>query len=557
VIDGLRRIGAFGIKIDKEYGGLGLSQSTYNRAIEMVSAHCGSTATLLSAHQSIGVPQPLKLFGTDEQKKKYLPRLAAGEISAFGLTEPDAGSDPANMRTSARPSEDGRHWILNGEKLWCTNGTKADIIIVMAQTPPQEVRGKMKRQISAFIVETNTPGFEIVHRCRFMGLRGIYNGLLRFTDMKIPRDALLWKEGQGLKLALITLNTGRLTLPSCCVGAAKQSLAWTRRWAAERVQWGTLIGRHDEIAGMITDMAATLFAMQGVADLGCRLVDQGGYDVRLEAALAKLYNTEAGWKISNDCFQIRGGRGFETADSLRERGEEPIPVERMLRDFRINTVVEGATQIMHLFIAREALDRHVSAAGALLDPHSSFAAKVKSFFSAAAFYAGWYPRLWLGWGHFPRFAEYGPLATHVRYLERTSRKLARSIFHCMMRHQARLEKRQRVLARLVDIGAELYAMATACARARSMSTQLEASKAREMADLFCRGARRRVRALFSGIGDNDDVRTYQVAQQILAGDHQWLEGGILDQRVAASAAAADPNSSVDSPSPEPMDALRA
>ncbi|MBM4013946.1 MAG: DNA polymerase II, partial [Planctomycetes bacterium] len=264
----LRSIGAFGLIIPKEYGGLGLTKTSYNRIIEMVAGHCANTATLLSAHQSIGVPQPLKLFGTKEQKERYLPRLAKGELSAFALTENDAGSDPANMTTRAELSADGTHWILNGEKLWCTNGTIADLMVVMAQTPPKVAPdGSKKKQISAFIVERSWPGVEVAHRCRFHGLRGIYNGVLRFKDVKVPRENLLWKEGAGLKLALTTLNTGRLTLPSCIVGGMKQALSMARRFAAQRFQWGVTIGKHDEVAGKIADLASGLFAMQALADL--------------------------------------------------------------------------------------------------------------------------------------------------------------------------------------------------------------------------------------------------------------------------------------------------
>jgi alkylation response protein AidB-like acyl-CoA dehydrogenase len=550
VIDGLKEIGAFGITIPKEYGGLGLTKSAYNRAIEMVASHCANTATLLSAHQSIGVPQPLKLFGTPEQKKRWLPRLARGAISAFALTEPDAGSDPANMATRAELSPDGSHWILNGSKLWCTNGTIAELMVVMAQTPPKTVTlpdgsTKSKKQISAFVVEHDTPGVEVVHRCRFMGLRGIYNGLIKFTDVRVPRDHLLWKEGQGLKLALVTLNTGRLTLPSCCVGGVKQALSIARRFAAQRVQWGVPIAKHDEIAGKIADMAATLFAMQALADLGCRLVDLGGHDVRLEAAIAKLFNSEHGWRLVNECFQIRGGRGYETQESLEQRGESGDPVERMVRDFRINTVVEGSTQIMHLFIAREALDAHVSAAGALLDPKSSASAKTKAFWNATKFYARWLPTLLVGKGTLPfTFGEYGPLATHVRFLERNARRLARAIFTTMMKERAKLERRQRLLARLVDLGAELTAMAASCARAhtlaRAADPAVRETKSVAIADAFCRAARRRVADGFRALTRNDDVSTWKLAQAIVSGEHAWLERGVLDfHELAAARAASD------------------
>ncbi len=526
LVQELRDMGAFGIKIGKEYGGLGLSQMSYIRAIEMVTSKDGSITALLSAHQSIGVPQPLKLFGTEEQKRKYFPRLAKGAISAFALTEVDAGSDPANMRCTATPTADGKHFIINGEKLWCTNGTRAELFVVMAQTPEKVIAGKPRKQITAFIVESSMPGVEVAHRLRFMGLKAIENGVIRFTNVKVPRENILWEEGKGLKLALVTLNTGRLTIPAGCAGAGKAMLSITRKWANERVQWGQPIGKHEAVAQKIARMAAYTFAMEAVAELSAALYEQGGYDIRLEAAIAKLFNTEAGWRIVDDTVQIRGGRGYETAESLASRGEPAIPVERAMRDYRINLIFEGSSEIMRLFIAREAVDYHFKLAFNIVNPESTFREKLSAMASATPFYLAWYPSRWLNASRLKRYSEFGKLARHVRYIERTTRHLGRSIFHAMVKFGPKLEKRQMVLFRTVDIGAELYAMSAACARAQMLSKQGR-PEAVTLADTFCIEARDRIKAHFDALFGPNDPALYKVAMEVLRGEHAWLEQGIV------------------------------
>ncbi|HEY0996887.1 MAG TPA: acyl-CoA dehydrogenase family protein [Gemmatimonadaceae bacterium] len=524
----LRDMGAFGIKVPREYGGLGLSYASYVKAIEMVTSKDGSLTALLSASQSIGVPQPLALFGTEAQKQQYFPRIAKGAITAFALTEVDAGSDPANLATRAEPSADGTHFILNGEKLWCTNGTRADLFVVMARTPDTVVDGKTRKQITAFIVEADWEGIEVVHRCRFMGLKAIENGVIRFTNVKVPRENILWGEGKGLKLALTTLNTGRLTLPASCAGGGKSLLRMAREWANERVQWGMPIGKHEAIAQKIASMAANTFAMDAIAQLAVALAQQSkttNYDIRLEAATAKMWNTEAGWRIVDDALQIRGGRGYETADSLRARGETPWPVERALRDFRINLIFEGSSEIMRLFIAREAVDHHFRMSFDIVNPDSSMGTRVQTAMKAAPFYMTWYPTRWL---RMPGgFGEFGKLAKHLRWAEKQAKKLGRTIFHAMIRIGPKLERRQMVLFRAVDIGSELFAMAAVCVRAQMLRKEGN-TEAMELADLFCREARLRIERHFDNFFGRNDAALYKVSQQVLKGEHAWLEEGIID-----------------------------
>jgi alkylation response protein AidB-like acyl-CoA dehydrogenase len=520
VIEGLRKLGAFGMKIPAEYGGLGFSQVEYGRVMELLGSYDANLVALLSAHQSIGVPQPVKLFGSEELKQRYLPRCAAGAISGFALTEVLVGSDPARVGTTAELSPDGRHYVLNGSKLWCTNGTIAELLVVMARDPKTDA-------ISAFVVETKWPGVEVTHRCRFMGLRALANAALRFTDVKVPRENLIGKEGRGLKIALTTLNAGRLSIPAAVVGGTKVGLELARKWSAARVQWGQEIGKHEAITHKLADMAATVYAMEAVSDLCQALAERKGYDIRLEAAAAKEWNTFRTWRLLDDVMQIRGGRGYEKERSLAARGEAPVGVERWMRDTRINLIFEGSSEIMHLFMAREAVDKHLQIAGSLVDPDVPVGKKLAQLPKVGLFYTTWYLGLWARGLFAPRYGEFGPLAQHLRFVERASRKLAREIFHSMVVFRAGAERKQAFLFRLVDIANELFAMSASVARAQAQreAGKPEGARAVKLAHHFCLQERRKVRALFKALWSNDDVAAYRLGREVLDGEHAWLEEG--------------------------------
>jgi alkylation response protein AidB-like acyl-CoA dehydrogenase len=530
VIDGLRELGALGMKIDIKYGGLGLTQVYYNRALSLVGTVNPALGALLSAHQSIGVPQPLKTFGTEEQKERFLPRLARHDISAFLLTEPDVGSDPARLATTAVP--DGDAYVLDGVKLWTTNGVIADLLVVMARVPESEGH---RGGITAFVVEATSPGITVEHRNAFMGLRGLENGVTRFHGVRVPAANRIGAEGAGLRIALTTLNTGRLSLPAMCVGSGKWCLRIAREWSAAREQWGRPVARHEAVGAKLSFIAATTFALEAVVDLASQMADEDRNDIRIEAALAKLYGSEMAWRMADELVQIRGGRGFETADSLAARGERAVPAEQLLRDLRINRIFEGSTEIMHLLIAREAVDAHLKVAGDLIDPEKPLGDKARAGAQAGAFYARWLPKLVAGPGQLPgSYREFHPrghadLSVHLRHVERTSRRLARSTFLAMARWQGRMETKQGFLGRIVDIGAELFAMSAACVRAEMLRARGEHGReAYQLADVFCRQSRLRIEELFTRLWANTDDIDRRVVDGVLSGRYGWLEAEIID-----------------------------
>jgi alkylation response protein AidB-like acyl-CoA dehydrogenase len=537
VIAGLKKLGALGIKVSEEYGGLGLSQVYYNRALALAGVWHSALSALLSAHQSIGVAEPLRMFGTEEQKRKWLPLVAKDHISAFLLTEPDVGSDPARMASTATPVggdsdlvatpvEGG--YLLSGRKLWATNGTIAEIAVVMAKVPKSEGH---RGGISAFVLRYDSEGITVAHRNAFMGIRGIENSVTLLDNVFVPEENRIAREGDGLRIALSTLNTGRLALMATAVGSAKWSTKIAREWSTERVQWGRPIGKHDAVAQKVAFIAGSAFGLEAMLDVAARLADNKANDVRIEAALCKVYGSELAWRVLDELLQVRGGRGYETAASLKARGEKPVPVEQALRDMRVSRIFEGSSEIMHLMIAREAVDQHLQAAGDLLTPGGDLKTKAEAAVKAGLFYSRWLPQLAVGKGQNPRsYDEFGPLASYLRYVERSSRRLARSIFYAMGRWQAKLEQKQSFLGRIVDIGGELFAIAAAVCYADTIGREQPERKteAVELAELFSQQAKRRAETLFDALWSNDDDANHAAAERVLAGRYAWLEDGVAD-----------------------------
>ena len=375
------------------------------------------------------------------------------------------------------------------------------------------------------------PGFEVAHRCSFMGLKGLSNGLLTFNNVKVPRENLIGKPGEGLKIALGTLNTGRLGIPAASAGSCKRCVQTAEKWVNERVQWGVPIGKHQSISRKIANMAADTFAMESVVWLACAFADRENADIRLEAAIAKYFCTETCWRVLDDYLQVRGGRGFETAHSLWKRGEEPINVEQMLRDSRVGRIFEGSSEIMHLIMAREALDTHFKLVMPILKPKKGQKeSKSSLIMKAVKFYASWYPKQWLPAGMDFNVKQLSPTnQEHLQYVARGSKKIARRIFHTMAKYGPKLETEQLILANFVNIGVDLFSMASSLAYAEMLLTQNPGEQGpQELADLYCKNARERIGAAFHAIKKNHYPTYSKVAASFMAGKYRWLCTDIVD-----------------------------
>jgi alkylation response protein AidB-like acyl-CoA dehydrogenase len=536
VIKAIAVIGGLGIKIPKRFGGQEFTQSEYQKVATLCGSVDASLTVLLSAAQSIGLPEPLRLFGTEEQKAKYLPRLARGEISGFALTERNVGCDISKVETYAvRVTEHGKTvgYRLTGEKFFITNSAKQDgeflssmlVVIARIVDRPEECRdAQAQKRYGAFIVETQWPGCSVT-RLRFEGVRGIYNGVPRFNNVHVPVENRLGSEEDGLRIALATLTVGRLTLPAACLGGLKQCVSAMRWWTQARVQWNKPIGEHNLVGEKLCRVAAYTLALEAVMEFCGAWANKKG-DLRLESAAAKIIGSEWYWEAVNDLFQVRGGRGFMTADAQRKSGEPAIPVMRMLRDARINLVWEGTSEILRIWMARESLAPYLEQGLAILQ--GSMSRKV----AAAQYYA----RLSLV-SSLP-FAASGSAsslfgteyARWVHFVESSSRRLARSTVTATLYHREKLHNKQLLLQGLVDDSLWLFAISATVWYA-SQPEMRDKPGIRELADYFCDEMKGRLHPA-SSLKERlrrhkKDTIVYRLSKRIMSGDYAWLEDGIL------------------------------
>lgn len=545
VIRGLFSIGAFAMKIPKEYGGLGFSYQNYGRALMLIAGWSNILALTVAVPQSIGIAMPVLLFGSEEQKRRYLPLVAREAVSAFALTEPLTGSDAANITTEAVMDASG-DYIVSGEKLWCTNGPIARYATLIARVPARRMeqqgrnlwipvrRGEGAEQSvhTAFVLDMKSPGVSIRQRCQFEGCRGIENAHITLTDVHIHASDVIGEVGRGLKYALTILNVGRaVSIPAICLGMAKQSWQPTLDRANGRVTFQRPLAERQTQRVRIGRMAARLFAMEALASAVWRMADQHRYDVRIEAAIAKIFCSETTIQFLKDAQTIFGGAGYETAESKRFRGEPAFGIEQLVRDVEMYRIGEGATDILRPFVAREALNLHLEHAMKLFDEKLSIARRIQELGRLSAFYVPWYLRQWR-----PRRLPPGPLFHHpkvrsrLRFVERASRRLARAVFYALLWQRQAFQDDQGRQNRIEAVGEDLLVITVTSLHAEAR--QRETGQAVwDLADEVLGDAGARVKRHIRELLFNDDKRRTAVGTKALTGSFPSLSAGIIERNL--------------------------
>jgi len=541
LLQGLLELGAFGMKIPKKYGGLGFSYTNYGRVLTLIASWNNILSLTVAVPQSIGIGMPILLYGSEAQKEKYLPLVARKEITAFALTEPETGSDAANVQTEAVIDSNSENFIVNGQKLWCTNSPIARYITLVARVPARRVTDPVGNKTtwvptkkgepfddrihSAFILDMKTAGVTVQQRCQFEGCRGIENGHLTFEDVRIPADSLVGELGKGLKYALSILNLGRaISVPAICLGMAKQAWQPTLDRANTRVTFGQPLGARQTQQVRIGEMATRLFAMEAMCERVWQMSDHKQYDIRIEAAITKMFCSEQSLQFLNDAQVIFGGMGYETADSKRFRGQPGFGMEQLVRDATMYRIGEGATDILRPYVAREGLNHHLEQIKPLFGEKSSLNVRSRQILKLATKYPGWYLSLWK-----PRMVPSLPAFSAPRvneklgYIERTSRKLARHIFYAMLICRESMRDDQGRQNRIEQIGEELFTIAMTTLHAE----QVNRPYARELSNEFYRTSRQRIRHLLRGLLSNDDEALARIGQNAVKGEYYDLSSGII------------------------------
>lgn len=543
VIKGLFAIGAFGMKIPQQYGGLGFSYTNYGRALTLMASWSNALALTVAVPQSIGIAMPILMFGNEEQRCTYLPLVAREAVSAFALTEALTGSDAANIATEAIIDSTGTTFVVNGEKLWCTNGPIARYITLIARVPAKrshhngrtswvpapDGKGADDGVHTAFILDMQTPGVQVRQHCHFEGCRGIENGYITFTDVHIPMGHVIGEVGRGLKYALTILNVGRaVSIPAICVGMAKQAWQPTLDRANQRLTFQKPLGTRQTQRVRLGHMASNLFAMEALAFTAWRMADQHTYDVRIEAAVAKLFCSETTIQFLKDAQVIFGGMGYETADSKRFRGEPAFGIEQLVRDAEMYRIGEGATDILRPFVAREGLNMHLERAGHLFDGRTTWVHRFTELRRLLKFYIPWYKNQWTGSRLPPRKEfEYSRVCSKLRFVEQASRRLARTVFYVMLLHRQALRDDQGRQNRIEMIGEDLLVIAATALYAEAQERTAGHPEVWDLAEECFREAKQRVEHNIRELIRNQDTIVAAVGEKALSGRYPSLSHGII------------------------------